>query len=91
MEAEITVSDTGVGIDSKLLPYVFEPFRQGDGNLSHTGIGLGLAIVRHFVELHGGTVYAASGGDGCGSNFTVKLPLSRSGPKTLIKQLELAI
>lgn len=76
-EAEITVSDTGVGIDTKLLPYVFEPFRQGDGKLSHTGIGLGLAIVRHFVELHGGTVYAASGGEGCGSTFTVKLPLSR--------------
>ena len=91
MEAEITVSDTGVGIDSKFLPYVFEPFRQREGKLSHMGIGLGLAIVRHFVELHGGTVYATSDGEGCGSTFTVKLPLSREPAETLTKQLELVI
>jgi len=85
MEAEISVSDTGVGIDSKFLPYIFEPFRQGDGKLSHTGIGLGLAIVRHFVELHGGSVNAASRGEGCGSIFTVKLPVSRE-PSANINQ-----
>jgi signal transduction histidine kinase/CheY-like chemotaxis protein len=74
---EIVVSDTGVGINPKFLPYVFERFRQADGTTTrtHGGLGLGLAIVRHLVELHGGTAVADSAGEGHGSTFTVTLPL----------------
>jgi two-component system CheB/CheR fusion protein len=57
-EAEITVSDTGVGISSDFLPYVFDSFRQAEGRQSRAGLGLGLSIVRHFVQLQGGTVHA---------------------------------
>jgi signal transduction histidine kinase len=75
--AQITVKDTGIGINSDFLPYVFDSFRQADGSITrkHSGLGLGLAIVRHLVELHGGTVSAESLGDGQGSTFMVKLPL----------------
>ncbi|HET9530612.1 MAG TPA: PAS domain S-box protein [Blastocatellia bacterium] len=74
---EIIVSDTGQGIKQEFLPYVFDRFRQADSTLSrmHGGLGLGLAIVRHLVELHGGTVEVISGGEGQGATFTVKLPL----------------
>ena len=73
---EIIVSDTGIGIGPALLPHVFERFRQGDKgtNRQSSGLGLGLAIVRHLVELHGGTVRAESKGDGEGASFTVRLP-----------------
>jgi PAS domain S-box-containing protein len=74
---EITVTDTGKGISADFLPFVFERFRQADSSItrSYSGLGLGLAIVRHLVELHGGTVYADSPGEGLGATFTVKLPL----------------
>jgi PAS domain S-box-containing protein len=73
---QIKVSDSGKGIDNEFLPYVFDRFRQADGTITRLqgGLGLGLAIVRHLVELHGGTVHAFSSGDGQGSTFTVKLP-----------------
>lgn len=75
--AQITVSDTGKGISPDFLPHVFDYFRQADGTTTRKfgGLGLGLAIVRHLVELHGGTVQAASPGEGQGATFTVKLPL----------------
>ncbi|HKR21041.1 MAG TPA: PAS domain S-box protein [Pyrinomonadaceae bacterium] len=74
---EIVVSDTGVGIRSDFLPHVFDRFRQADGSTTRTygGLGLGLAIVRHLVELHGGTALAESEGENLGSKFTVRLPL----------------
>ncbi|MBD0364199.1 MAG: response regulator, partial [Coleofasciculus sp. C3-bin4] len=75
--AQIQVSDTGIGISPEFLPYVFDRFRQADSTTtrSHSGLGLGLAIVRHLVELHGGSVYADSAGEGQGSTFTVQLRL----------------
>jgi PAS domain S-box-containing protein len=74
---ELTVSDTGQGIEKKFLPYVFDRFRQADASTTrkHGGLGLGLAIVRHLVELHGGTVTAESEGAGQGTTFRVSLPL----------------
>lgn len=75
--AQITVSDTGQGITPDFLPYVFDYFRQADGATTRKfgGLGLGLAIVRHLVELHGGTVQAQSQGEGLGATFSVQLPL----------------
>lgn len=74
----LTVSDTGEGITPEFLPYVFHRFRQEEGSISRKagGLGLGLAVVRHLVELHGGSVSAESGGPGQGSVFTVDLPLA---------------
>lgn len=73
----LTVKDNGAGIDAELLPHVFEPFRQaeGAGLVRHKGLGLGLAIVRHIIEAHGGAVTANSRGEGRGATFTVTLPL----------------
>jgi PAS domain S-box-containing protein len=75
---EIAVSDSGSGIAPEFLPYVFDRFRQADQRTTrqHGGLGLGLAIVRHLVELHGGTVRAESPGEGQGSTFTVLLPVA---------------
>ncbi|HTW37874.1 MAG TPA: response regulator [Steroidobacteraceae bacterium] len=79
--ADITVRDSGQGIKSEFLPYVFDRFRQEDGSISrrHGGLGLGLAIVRHLTELHGGTVAAFSEGEGCGATFTVRVPIRDGG------------
>jgi PAS domain S-box-containing protein len=78
----ISVRDNGVGIEPGFLPHVFERFRQADGSVSreHGGLGLGLAIVRHLVELHGGTVEAHSDGPGKGSSFIVELPRIHAQP-----------
>jgi PAS domain S-box-containing protein len=74
---EIIVSDTGIGISESFLPHIFERFRQAEGGTTrrHGGLGLGLAIARHLLEMHGGTIHAASDGEGKGATFRVKLPL----------------
>jgi CheY-like chemotaxis protein len=76
-EAALEIADTGEGIDPERLPQVFERFRQGTGTATrgHGGLGLGLNIARHLVELHGGTISAASAGRGQGATFTITLPL----------------
>lgn len=76
---ELAVTDNGQGIAQDFLPYVFDRFRQADGSTTrqHGGLGLGLALVRHFVELHEGTVRAESEGEGKGSTFTVTLPVDK--------------
>lgn len=93
-EALIRVKDQGEGISSEFLPHVFERFRQEDGSRTRTfgGLGLGLALVKSFVEAHGGTVEAASGGQGRGSFFEVKLPRenalkSKTRPATRKREL----
>jgi PAS domain S-box-containing protein len=75
-DVELSVADTGQGIEPEFLPHVFDRFRQGDSTTTRPvgGLGLGLAIVRHLVELHGGTVHAASPGPGLGATFTIRLP-----------------
>ena len=79
-DLEIAVSDTGEGIDAEFLPYVFDRFRQADSALSRrtVGLGLGLAIVRHLVEQHGGSITASSPGKGKGATFIIHLPLRPS-------------
>jgi signal transduction histidine kinase len=78
--ARITVIDSGEGISADFLPYVFDRFRQADSTFTrrHGGLGLGLAIVRHLVEMHGGSVRADSQGEGKGASFTVTLPLLKA-------------
>ena len=75
-EIEVAITDTGVGIAPDFLPFVFEPFRQADATLArdHGGLGLGLAISRQLVELHGGTIRAASSGIDQGATFVIRLP-----------------
>jgi len=82
--AQIQVKDTGKGISPDFLPYVFDYFRQEDGTTTRTfgGLGLGLAIVRHFTELHGGTVQADSLGQNLGATFTIRLPLNIVEPES---------
>jgi signal transduction histidine kinase len=76
--AEVSVADSGIGIAAAFLPEVFDRFRQTDLSIArrHGGLGLGLAIVRHLVELHGGQVVAESPGERRGATFTVRLPLA---------------
>jgi PAS domain S-box-containing protein len=74
---EMIVSDSGIGIQPEFLPHIFERFRQAESGTTrrHGGLGLGLAIARHIVEMHGGTIHVASDGEGKGSTFRVRLPL----------------
>jgi signal transduction histidine kinase len=97
-QATIRVTDTGRGIPAPFLPHVFERFRQADSSTTRAegGLGLGLAIVRHIVELHGGSVRAESPGDGLGASFTVTLPLpavrmipDRRGMREKLRPVEL--
>jgi PAS domain S-box-containing protein len=87
-QAEIIVTDSGIGIEPAFLPYLFERFQQADSRSSrqYGGLGIGLALVRHLAELHGGTVDAASEGPGRGSTFRVRLPLVtvEAGASTLL-------
>jgi len=78
--AQIRVTDSGEGIRPDVLPFIFERFRQGDSTITrrHGGLGLGLAIVRHLVELHGGSVRAESAGEGYGATFVIELPLAEA-------------
>src|SRR5712691_4270460 len=82
-DVQITVSDTGKGISAEFLPLVFDRFRQADSTSTrkYGGLGLGLAIVRQIIELHGGTVQAESRGEGHGATFTVRLPIKGIGDK----------
>ncbi len=82
---EIVVADTGQGISAEFLPHVFGRFRQANSSITRSfgGLGLGLAIVRQLVELHGGTVHAESPGEGQGATFTVKIPLMAVDPKPI--------
>jgi signal transduction histidine kinase/DNA-binding response OmpR family regulator len=79
---KISIVDTGIGIDKDFLPYIFDRFRQADGSTTrvHGGLGLGLAIVRHLVQLHHGTIEVESNGANQGSTFTVSLPLASASP-----------
>jgi signal transduction histidine kinase len=77
-EMEVVVSDNGEGIPSEFLPHVFESFRQSDTSATraHSGLGIGLSIAKHLVELHGGTITVVSEGAGKGASFAVRLPIS---------------
>jgi signal transduction histidine kinase len=81
-DAVFRIQDTGAGIDAAFLPYVFDQFRQGEGGLSrkHSGLGLGLAVVKQLIDLHNGTVTVTSAGLGHGATFTVRLPRVTAAP-----------
>ena len=88
--AQLEISDTGKGIGAEFLPYIFDRFHQGDASTTkaNQGLGLGLSIVRHLVELHGGTVQADSPGEGQGTTMTLRLPL-RASPQHLTPAIDL--
>jgi CheY-like chemotaxis protein len=81
-DAVVEVRDTGIGIPAEFLPFVFDRFRQADSSMSrrHSGLGLGMAIVRHLVQLHGGTVTVASPGENQGTTFRLRLPRHSGDP-----------
>jgi CheY-like chemotaxis protein len=87
---EVAVSDTGIGIKPDFLPHVFERFRQAEAATTRKsgGLGLGLSIVKHIVELHGGSVDAASDGEGTGATFSVRLPLMIVHPPAVAESRE---
>jgi signal transduction histidine kinase len=87
-QVEITVSDTGIGIEPQFLPHVFERFRQADSasTRKYSGLGLGLAIAHHIIELHGGGVSASSPGRDQGATFRIRLPLLESGYQTHVSK-----
>jgi signal transduction histidine kinase/ActR/RegA family two-component response regulator len=87
--ARVRVTDTGIGIDATFLPHVFARFTQSDSSLTreYGGLGLGLALVRQLVELHGGNVLAESAGADCGASFSVTLPLTRASNKPVLPPL----
>jgi signal transduction histidine kinase/ActR/RegA family two-component response regulator len=89
-QAEVIVSDTGPGITPEFLPYVFDRFRQADSTSTrhHGGLGLGLAIARHLIEIHGGLIEARSGGVGTGATFVVKLPVAGSRVEALAPRVD---
>jgi PAS domain S-box-containing protein len=89
---DLTVRDTGIGIAPDVLPHVFDRFRQADSSTTRAygGLGLGLSIVRHIVELHGGTVAATSEGVGQGASFTVRLPAAEGVPQAPSVRVEVA-
>jgi CheY-like chemotaxis protein len=89
----ILVQDTGVGIAPDFLPYVFDRFRQGDSRStrSHSGLGLGLAIARHLIELHGGSIGAASDGPGAGTTVAIRLPVGSTGMRAIGTELPPAL
>jgi CheY-like chemotaxis protein len=91
-DVEITVSDDGEGIKPEFLPYVFDRFRQADAGISRLrgGLGLGLAISRHLVELHGGVIHVESPGPGLGATFTLRLPRAHLSLPSSSEQLQLA-
>jgi len=82
-EVRIVVTDQGEGIEKEFLPHVFERLRQGEGAAKRSGLGLGLAIARHIVEMHHGDIRAESDGIGKGARFIVSLPLSPSSTREL--------
>src|SRR5207248_2299472 len=77
-DLQLSVTDHGEGIDPVFLPHVFERLRQGEGATKRSGLGLGLAIARHIVELHQGEIHAESAGKGRGARFTVTLPMLKN-------------
>ncbi len=87
---EIAVSDTGIGITPDFLPHVFDRFRQADGGISRArgGLGLGLAITRHLVELQGGRIFAESDGPGTGATFRIELPLRTTNVGSMVQERE---
>jgi signal transduction histidine kinase len=87
-EASIRVTDTGIGISPEFLPFVFDPFRQADSSTTraHGGVGLGLAIARHLIDLHGGTIDVHSDGEGQGTTFTVRFRTGQTGRAATVRR-----
>jgi signal transduction histidine kinase len=86
---QISVSDEGEGIDPSFLPHVFERLRQADASAKRSGLGLGLAIARHIIDLHQGEIHAESAGLGKGARFTVTLPVLQHAHRTLTPDAEI--